>query len=76
MHIKSIYIPTRQRCYIFPYKPYTLAGFEPVSFFPQANAMTTAPRRQIKVQHLLIIDRLHNSDFKAIYYYCIVQWPV
>jgi hypothetical protein len=27
-------------------KLYTLAGFEPGSFVPEANAMSTAPRRQ------------------------------
>jgi hypothetical protein len=37
---------TQQHCYAFPKKPYTLAGFEPVSFAPEAEAMSTAPRRQ------------------------------
>jgi hypothetical protein len=34
-------------------KPYTLAGFEPGLSDPQADAMTTAPRRQGK-------QNLHN----------------
>jgi hypothetical protein len=32
----------------FPKKTYTLAGFEPGSSGPKANAMATAPRRQGK----------------------------
>jgi hypothetical protein len=43
MHIKSIYTTA---LLFFPYKPYTRAGFEPGLSFPQAEAMTTAPRRQ------------------------------
>jgi hypothetical protein len=31
---------------IFSLKPYTLAGFEPGSSVPEANVMSTAPRRQ------------------------------
>jgi hypothetical protein len=30
----------------FFHKPYALAGFEHVSSFPEANAMSIAPRRQ------------------------------
>jgi hypothetical protein len=30
---------------VSPKKPYTRAGFEPGSFAPLADAMTTAPRR-------------------------------
>jgi hypothetical protein len=30
----------------FPLKPYTLAGFEPGSSDPEADAMSTAPRRR------------------------------
>jgi hypothetical protein len=33
---------TQQRCYIFPKNT---AGFEPGSSIPEANAMSTAPRR-------------------------------
>jgi hypothetical protein len=32
---------TQQHCYVYPY---TLAGFEPGSSVPQADAMTRAPR--------------------------------
>jgi hypothetical protein len=37
MHIKSI---TQQHCYDFPKKPYTLAGIEPGSSDPEADAMS------------------------------------
>jgi hypothetical protein len=43
MHIKST---TQQHCYVFPKKPYTVAGFEPGSAVSEADAMSTAPRRQ------------------------------
>jgi hypothetical protein len=46
MHIGSIC--TQQHCYdLYPYKPYTLAGFESGSSVPEANAMSTAPRYDI-----------------------------
>jgi hypothetical protein len=32
----------QQHCYVFPKKPNTLAGFEPGSSVPQADAMTSA----------------------------------
>jgi hypothetical protein len=35
----------RQHCYVFPNKPYTLAGLELGLSAPQEDAMTTAPRR-------------------------------
>jgi hypothetical protein len=45
MHIKSIkYV--QQHCYDFPKKPYTMAGFEPGPSVQEADAMSTAPRRQ------------------------------
>jgi hypothetical protein len=31
---------------MFPLQPYTLAGFEPGSSVPEADAMSTAPRRR------------------------------
>jgi hypothetical protein len=43
LHIKS---KTQQHCYVIPKKPYTLAGFEPGSAVSEADAMSTAPRRQ------------------------------
>jgi hypothetical protein len=42
----------------FPKKPYTLAGFEPGSFIPEVNAMSTAPRRQG-----IIFLMLHMCDY-------------
>jgi hypothetical protein len=35
-----------QHFHDFPLKPYTLAGFEPGSSVSEADAMSTAPRRQ------------------------------
>jgi hypothetical protein len=42
----------------FSKKPYTLAGFEPGSSFPQADAMATAPRRHLDV--LTTLDRSYT----------------
>jgi hypothetical protein len=33
---------------MFSLKTYTLAGFEPGSFVPQADAMTTEPSHKVK----------------------------
>jgi hypothetical protein len=43
MHIKS---KTHNSIAMFFLKPYTLAGFEPGSAVSEADAMSTAPRRQ------------------------------
>jgi hypothetical protein len=37
---------TQQHCDVFSQKPYTVAVLEPGSSVSQADAMTTAPRRQ------------------------------
>jgi hypothetical protein len=37
---------------VFPKKTYTLAGFEPGSAISEADAMSTAPRRQRIFQYL------------------------
>jgi hypothetical protein len=44
---------TKKHCYVFPKKlKYILAGYEPGSSVPEADAMSTAPRRQgMKVFH-------------------------
>jgi hypothetical protein len=43
MHIKS---KTHNSIAMFFLKPYTLAGFEPGPAVSEADAMSTAPRRQ------------------------------
>jgi hypothetical protein len=43
MPTKSIHVHTQLHC-CFPYKPFTLAGFEPGSSVLQADGMTTSPR--------------------------------
>jgi hypothetical protein len=37
---------SQKHCYVSLQKPYTLAGFDPGYYVLQADAMTTAPRRQ------------------------------
>jgi hypothetical protein len=46
---------------MFPHKPNTLAGFEPGSSFPQADAMSTAPRRQCFIIQKLCIFLLSQA---------------
>jgi hypothetical protein len=42
IHVNHLYTTA---LLIFPQNPYTLAGFEPRSAFPEADAMSTVPRR-------------------------------
>jgi hypothetical protein len=46
-------------CYDFPKNlAYTLADIEPGSSVPEADAMSTAPRRQSRVLRILLADIL------------------
>jgi hypothetical protein len=46
-------------------KPYTLAGFEPGSSDPEADVMSTAPRRQghASKYYMSIINGLSKNNF-------------
>jgi hypothetical protein len=46
LRVKLLNTTYVQHCYFVAEKPYTMAGFEPGSFVPQANAMTSVPGRQ------------------------------
>jgi hypothetical protein len=63
MHIES---KTHNSIAMFFLKPYTLAGFEPGSAVPEADAMSTAPRRQgIFCKTLIITSVLNKRHFFA-----------
>jgi hypothetical protein len=49
MYITKVNLCTQQHCYSFPFKNFSVAGFETGFSASQTEAMTTAPRHDAKM---------------------------